>query len=483
MSKEISQKIIEVPDLNSCGFNVEKILGFGPDRVYRVYDEEDETIRVLKILGSTSHGIMNPYEIDVPSKIIHPYIMIFTRLIDMGICKPGTSGIGVVMEAAMSNLRPSAVRDTISLKIKYLYQTLLGIKFMHDNNYIHLDIKIDNVLIQNDTAKIADFGFTRRVINANNGIILISRFITPAYRPPEIYNSTGPYKYTAKSDIWSIGHLIAELLTGNRFFPLPKDSFNKKDAVSKYINDEFSNDAIKEAIIASRVSLLPSNIAPHVAYLLRGCFKNRPEDRLSVDQILQNPIFDTFRLQYGNVNGRFAPSLRIPPLADTLSYIDIMYSFMKTKYPDVDSRLFFCAADIYYRANTGTNVEGMTNDQLGIMRSATVGVCIWNAIKMCFGYSTSEYNIILTELSPIGITSDYFNKLEASMYTYLKGDLDSKYIYDLCTGRNQLKYCYKKYIRNPEIYNSLDLDLVKVSLPMSDNMSQQTRISDLEKEL
>jgi len=468
----------EFPNFSLCGLSVTEVLGSGPDKVYTVRDDSG-AYAALKILGSDSHGLSNPYEVDVPTKIDYPYIMAFSRIFNMKTCNEGARGIGMSMNLAQSNLRASATRDPFSLKIKYLYQTLLGIKFMHDNGYIHLDVKIDNVLIENGVAKVADFGFTRRVTNKEQGIILIKGYITPAYRPPEIYLSQGSYKYTHKSDVWSIGHMIVELLTSYRFFDLKGHDVNNVDAVKKYLTESFIIDSHKEALIEQSSLRLPQEYQFAFGELLRGCFKHNPEERISVDQILESSIFDSVRFSYLNVKGYIVQSERIQPLDDTLKYIDIMYSYLNKWYPGVDSRLFFCAADIYYRANGCTSMSG-SESQLHIMRLTLVGICIWNAIKMIFGYTEREYLKIISYLNSFEtIESEYFDAFESSVVLYLKGDMDSKYIYDLCTGKNQLIYCYNHYVRNPSVYNDLNMDEVKSLLPVSDNLAINTSISNL----
>jgi serine/threonine protein kinase len=378
-------------------------------------------------------------------------------------------------------LRAASRRATtlIDIRLRYLYQTLIAVQFMHDNRYIHLDIKTDNVFVQRSTARLADFGFARRVIDINTGIALVSSYITPAFRPPEAYNKiNGVYIFTDKSDIWTLGHLVVEVLTGRRLFPMG-DNFNKPDPTKKYIEEEFSKDTVKASLIRDAVSPLPVTLQLQVSILLHNIFNHDPKRRPSIATILSSPIFNGTR-NLGVVSGTIAKSLRIDPLPDTPQYIDLMYKFMKATWPQIDSRVFFCAADIYYRGNRGTVIPGYAEDILRTVREALVGISIWNAIKMIFGYVNSEYTRILSWLSPTGISPEYFDSLETTLYMFLGGDMDSPHLYDICTGKNQLQYVFKTWMMNDKAYNTLDLDVAKSLLPISDGQLPLTKISDLD---
>lgn len=89
--------------------------------------------------------------------------------------------------------------------------TLMGLKFLHDNSIMHTDIKPENVLIgENTEVKIADLGNSCFFTKHQNDTIS-----TCEYRSPE---SIICAPYDKKSDIWSLACLIFELLTDDYLF-------------------------------------------------------------------------------------------------------------------------------------------------------------------------------------------------------------------------------------------------------------------------
>lgn len=98
----------------------------------------------------------------------------------------------------------------------YMYQLLKGIAYCHSNRVLHRDLKPQNLLIDTEgTIKLADFGLARAFSIPVR--TYTHEVITLWYRAPEIL--LGSRNYSTPVDIWSIGCIFAEMLTGNALFP------------------------------------------------------------------------------------------------------------------------------------------------------------------------------------------------------------------------------------------------------------------------
>jgi len=92
---------------------------------------------------------------------------------------------------------------------KYMRQLALGLEYLHRNSIIHRDLKLKNILVTNSNdIVISDFGFAR---NGDNETMFDTMCGSPMYMAPEIMNQK---VYDNKSDLWSVGVIMYELLFG-----------------------------------------------------------------------------------------------------------------------------------------------------------------------------------------------------------------------------------------------------------------------------
>ena len=108
----------------------------------------------------------------------------------------------------------------------FLFQLLNGINYCHKNRVLHRDLKPQNLLINMDgQLKLADFGLARAF-----GIpvrSLTHEVVTLWYRAPDVL--MGSKHYNTSVDMWSVGCIFAEMITGRPLFPgtSEKDQLNK----------------------------------------------------------------------------------------------------------------------------------------------------------------------------------------------------------------------------------------------------------------
>ena len=99
-----------------------------------------------------------------------------------------------------------------------LEQILLAVDFMHKRGIIHRDLKLDNILInricqETDDIEvvISDLGVAKNFIPSQEQPFLFHQCGTPSFIAPEILRGEG---YTTKADIFSVGCLFFNILTG-----------------------------------------------------------------------------------------------------------------------------------------------------------------------------------------------------------------------------------------------------------------------------
>ena len=105
----------------------------------------------------------------------------------------------------------------------FVKQILNGLSYLHNRDIIHRDIKGANILVDNKgTIKISDFGISKKleatnILNgANNNKHRPSLQGSVFWMAPEVVKQTS---YTRKADIWSLGCLVVEMMTGTHPFP------------------------------------------------------------------------------------------------------------------------------------------------------------------------------------------------------------------------------------------------------------------------
>lgn len=186
----------------------------------------------------------------------------------------------------------------------FLYQLLRGLKYIHTANVFHRDLKPKNILANADCKlKICDFGLARVSFNdAPSAIFWTDYVATRWYRAPELCGSFFS-KYTPAIDIWSIGCIFAEMLTGKPIFP-GKNVVHQLDLMTDFLGTpsaesiaRIRNEKARRYLSSMRRKQpVPfSHKFPHTdplaLRLLERLLAFDPKDRPSAEEALADPYF------------------------------------------------------------------------------------------------------------------------------------------------------------------------------------------------
>ena len=140
------------------------------------------------------------------------------------------------------------------LVAKYTVEIIRGLQYLHKQGRPHTNLKSSNLLLTGGVLKLTDFGLSAEVTNKNI-------YLNPYWHPPEVLESRS---FSIWSDIWSLGCVIIELLTGKP----PFGDLSPEEARTKILTES---------------PQIPPKASAHLQDFLGSCFAKIPEDRTTLD--------------------------------------------------------------------------------------------------------------------------------------------------------------------------------------------------------
>ncbi|XP_076458434.1 cyclin-dependent kinase 14-like [Babylonia areolata] len=114
----------------------------------------------------------------------------------------------------------------------FLFQLLRGLGYCHVRRILHRDLKPQNLLISEiGELKLADFGLARAKSIPSH--TYSHEVVTLWYRPPDIL--LGSTQYSTSLDMWGVGCIFTEMVSGQATFPGMKDSFDQLEKIFKIL--------------------------------------------------------------------------------------------------------------------------------------------------------------------------------------------------------------------------------------------------------
>ena len=189
--------------------------------------------------------------------------------------------LGIVMEYAdKGDLYQKISKNKKTLTLlqeneiwRILIQLIKGLKALHDLKILHRDMKSANVFLFSDgSAKLGDLNVSKV---AKKGL-LYTQTGTPYYASPEVWKDQ-PYNY--KSDIWSLGCVLYEMIT----LKPPFRAENMEGLYNKVIKGQYHN--------------IPSKYSDDLSEIVRLLLQVDPESRPSCNDLINHPIIKK-RIQF-----------------------------------------------------------------------------------------------------------------------------------------------------------------------------------------
>lgn len=191
---------------------------------------------------------------EVANAIRHPF------LVNLFACFQTEQHVCFVMEyAAGGDLMMHIHADVFSepRAVFYAACVVLGLQYLHENNIIYRDLKLDNLLLDTEGyVKIADFGLCKEGMGWGDRTGTFCG--TPEFLAPEVLTETS---YTRAVDWWGLGVLIFEMLVGESPFP----GEDEGEVFDSIVNDEVR---------------YPRTLSLEAIALMRRLLRKNPERRL-----------------------------------------------------------------------------------------------------------------------------------------------------------------------------------------------------------
>ncbi len=414
---------------------------------------------VLKKLVSKKNEesmINNPVELDILFRLNSPHLVKGYDITVVGECDK--KDMGIVTEYVEGDIFNDRKKFTFEQKKKIMYDIACGLKCLHDNNYLHLDIKLENTLYHkepNVRGVLIDYGFCSFCPQGVEiGIDLVNEVGSQDYLSPKILNKYGKdsVRFNNKDDIWSLGMTYCILLSsmGDVFFDLGEisDKNTKEDAkiLYDYFKYYMSENHIDTYI---RKNILNKKSDENLVDLLKGMLSLDEDKRLSINQVVNHPFFKS----YENKSYCYPSGLEMISLENIKDkYFEKIYNIVYTAkelIPDRDPLIVFMAIDIYLRF-----IDKVTPEVLAKIKHPEVISLLIAAKYFSWGILQEKFDDMILAAT----------KEENIIYKVINGIVKNERYYTNCKYIEDVKFIYTTFIDkkyesfNPNLRHYLNKD-------------------------
>jgi serine/threonine-protein kinase len=282
VSSEASELFVSIGDALAPAYRLERSLGVGGMAVVFLAQDTKHgrpvAIKVLRREIAPAVGAARfEREIRVAARLTHPNIL---PLLDSG--DVGGTPYYVMPYVEGESLRARLDRDGPLRLSEALYLTAEiadALNYAHAAGIVHRDIKPENILLLGAHAVVADFGIARAIRASVDDHTVTSAGIilgTPAYMSPE--QAAGDDQLDGRSDVYSLGTLVFEMLTGT----VPFSAKTTHQLIAK----RFIETAPR---VATRCAGVPQHVDAAVAAALALEPADRPQTAAAFARLLGDP--------------------------------------------------------------------------------------------------------------------------------------------------------------------------------------------------
>src|SRR3990167_3632211 len=440
-------------DIEKYFITIQKIGKGSYGHVYKVRCKKTNQIKALKLIKCVpGNGISMSIYLDVcmPNLLNHSNIIHIDDI--KFIKKKNYSYVGVVMECSQINIYDYIAFNSLSgfskTNVELMYNMAKTVVRSTLTGVLHSDIKGSNFVVNTksegevipSSVRLIDFGLAQK---SEDNTKLFKRMYTCGYRSPEMLFPTTKH-YSEKAEVWALGCVFYLILfdihpfyrgwgkeEGRSICSIiscrghPKTEFPEILQTNEW--KKFYNDWGSIEATWIRKSLDPDNF--RINSLLEGMLELDPDKRLSIQEVLNHPIFEDF---FKEDDLTLVPMKWIPPKGilsgnkrknrDILLDWIVLVCFELNLSPDI----IFSALEMIDRILVDTCANDIDNSNLQMLSSAVL--IIQSSLrnepirsKVMKEYCADEYTIEEIDLFTLATLDAIRDKfLLPTMYDVLK---------------------------------------------------------------
>jgi serine/threonine-protein kinase len=210
-------------------------------------------------------------EIQVAARLQHPHVV---SVYDSGEIEPAARHAAPILWFTMPYVEGESLRERLRREgrlgeadaLRIAREVARGLQYAHEHGVIHRDIKPENILLTRDgSTLVADFGIARPTDAASASHLTGTGIVvgTPAYMSPE--QAMGHDDIDARSDVYALGCVLYEMLTGEPPFRGP----SAQAIVAKHLTEQ-------PALSGGAGASIPESLRPVLARALAKSPAERP---------------------------------------------------------------------------------------------------------------------------------------------------------------------------------------------------------------